>query len=72
MNYRKITAIIATERLEAVERALQSMQVDGISVSQVHGYGEYRNFYRSDLMTRYARIEIFCPAFRAQDIARST
>lgn len=68
--YRKVTAIMNTERLAEVEAALQAMKVSGISVSQVRGYGEYHNFYQSDMMCSHARIEIFCHTHQAEDIAR--
>jgi len=70
MKYRKITAIVAVERLEAVERALQIQGVDGVSLSQVRGYGEYQDFYKPDMMTRHARIEIFCRADEVESLVR--
>jgi len=69
MPYRKVTAIINTERLEDVEAALQVMKVSGVSVSQVRGYGEYHNFYQSDMMCSHARIEIFCQTHKVEGIA---
>jgi len=69
MQYRKVTAIVASEKLEEIERALQAIHVSGISVSQVRGYGEYHNFYRPDMMCRHARIEIFCRTPEAEAIA---
>lgn len=58
-DYRKITAIIQVERLEAVEKSLQAIAVPGISVTKVKGYGEYANFFSSDWTCEHARIEIF-------------
>lgn len=59
MEPRKITALIRSSVLEKVEERLQSLGVKGISVSQVKGYGEYANFYRSDWMVPHYRLEIF-------------
>ena len=70
MEYRKITAIINVEKLSAVEQELLRKKVPGISLTQVLGYGEYQNFYKSDMMCRHARIEIFCRAEEADGIAR--
>ncbi len=70
MEYRKITAIVTSEKLERIERELRAIRVSGISVSQVRGYGEYQDFYKPDMMARHARIEIFCRASEADDIAR--
>ena len=69
MQYRKVTAIVASEKLEEIEAALQRVNVSGVSVSQVRGYGEYHNFYSADMMCRHARIEIFCHVSRAEAIA---
>jgi len=33
--------------------------VPGMSVTKVHGYGDYRNFYTKGSMTDLARIEVF-------------
>jgi len=71
MEYRKITAIIENQRLEAVERRLEEVGVGGVTVSKVKGYGDYRNFYTRDWMTSHSRIEIFTDAGRADEIARA-
>lgn len=70
MDFRKITAIIRASQLETVEQALLATGVKGVSVTQVSGYGEYHNFYRPDMMTSHARIEIFAAADAAEAIAR--
>jgi nitrogen regulatory protein P-II 1 len=59
MKYRKVTAIINTDKLESVEARLQEIGVPGLSVTKVKGYGEYADFYSRDWMTQHARIEIF-------------
>ena len=69
MQYRKVMAIVTSEKLEDIESALQAIKVSGVSISQVRGYGEYHNFYRPDMMCRHARIEIFCHASKAEAIA---
>jgi len=69
MKYRKVTAILRYSFLEKVEQSLVSIGIDDISVTQVHGYGEYRNFYQADTMCEHARVEIYCLASQAKDIA---
>ena len=59
MGYRKITAIIRTSLLKKVEDELRTAKVRGLSISQVKGYGDYADLYRSDWLTTHARIEIF-------------
>lgn len=69
MKYRKVTAIIPSLTLVEVEKALMGLGVPGMSVSKVHGYGEYRNYYSNDTMSDCARIEIFTEAEKAKPIA---
>ncbi|HEC12732.1 MAG TPA: P-II family nitrogen regulator [Acidiferrobacteraceae bacterium] len=68
MEFRKITAIIRQEMLEAVETRLQEMGVSGVTVSQVKGYGEYANFYTRDWLVKHVRIETFIGRARADEI----
>lgn len=70
MDYRKVTAIVRRESLEKVENRLKEFGVNGISVGQVKGFGEYANFFRHDWMVTYTRIEIFAERSRAEEIAR--
>ena len=70
IKYKKVIAIIRCTLLEQVEKSLLNMGIKGISISQIHGYGEYHNFYKGDLMSEYARIEVFCMAKRADEIAQ--
>ncbi len=70
-KYCKVTAIIRCEVLEEVERIIVAIGVQGISVTQVKGYGEYADFYSRDCMTTHARVEIFTSAKRADDIAQA-
>ncbi|OFZ67823.1 MAG: hypothetical protein A2V79_03300 [Betaproteobacteria bacterium RBG_16_56_24] len=71
MDFRKVTAIIRCDALQKVEQRLQGMGVLGISVTHVKGYGEYENFYSRDWLTTHARVEIFTPARRADEIVQS-
>ncbi len=71
MNYRKVTAIIRCDVLEKVESVLRALEVHGISVTKVKGYGEYANFYSSDWMVSHARIEIFTDETQADSIAQA-
>lgn len=66
--YRKITAIVRFDQLDRVEKALQELQVSGVSVSPVKGYGEYADFFARDWMSPYARVEVFTSAEHADRI----
>lgn len=71
MEFRKVTAIIRPDCLEKVEKALQALEVPGISVTKVKGYGEYANFYTPDWMLTHARVEVFIGQHRAEQVARA-
>jgi nitrogen regulatory protein P-II 1 len=71
MGLRKIVAIIRNDALEKVEGKLVELQVKGISVTKVKGYGEYANFFKSDWMVTHSRLEIFTEETRADRIAEA-
>ncbi len=71
MNYRKVNAIIRRDVLEKVEKRLQAIGVQGISVTNVKGYGEYADFYTRDGMVSHARIEIFTHQKNAEKIVQT-
>ncbi|NOZ14157.1 MAG: P-II family nitrogen regulator [Acidobacteria bacterium] len=71
MEQKKITAIVRTGRLEAVEQALQAVGVKGITVTRVKGYGEHTNFFSSGWYCTHARIEIYTEKSRVQEIANT-
>lgn len=56
---KRVTAIVRRDQLEAVEKRLQSVGVDGITVSQVKGYGECASFFSDDWLVPHTKIEIF-------------
>ena len=58
MELKKITAIIRSDQLEALENRFKGPDLPGITVDHVQGYGEYANFFAKDWMSRYARAEI--------------
>lgn len=70
MEINAVIAIIRTDALDQVEACLQELDIEGISISQVKGYGEYEDFYSRDHMTVHSRLEIFTSASRAEEIAR--
>ena len=70
-DYCKVTAIIRCELLEKVEFKLQELGINGYSVMQVKGCGEYTDFFTHDCMTKHARVEIFTFADRAEAIAQA-
>jgi len=71
MIYRKVTAIFPHTDLEKVEQALLVLGVPGMTVSRSHGFGEYRNYYASDLMNDSARIEVFIETDKADNVVNT-
>jgi len=69
MQFRKVTAIIQNDRLQAVEERLKELGVPGISITKVKGFGEYADFYEADWMCTHMRLEIFIGVHRAEEIA---
>ena len=58
-DFRKVTASVRTEVLEAVEQRLPRAGVKGATVTHVKGYGEYADFFSHDWQVRHVRLEIF-------------
>jgi nitrogen regulatory protein P-II 1 len=71
MHFRKITAIINRLALESVEAALRDIGVAGISVTAVKGFGEYKDFFRSDWTSSHVRVEVFASAKRAEAVTHT-
>jgi nitrogen regulatory protein P-II 1 len=69
MELRNIIAIIPTTMLGNVEKQLQKIGVKGVTVTQVKGYGEYKDLLRESWLSTHARIEIFAAKTKADIIA---
>jgi nitrogen regulatory protein P-II 1 len=71
-----VTAVIKPHRLEAVTDALKDISVNGLTVSEVKGFGRQRGHtevyrgaeYTVDYVPK-VKIEIVCDAFDADKIA---
>ena len=71
MKFRKVTAIIRHERLEAVEACLKKHVVPGISVTEVKGFGEHKDFFKTDLLCEHVRVEVFIDVNQAESVAEA-
>jgi nitrogen regulatory protein P-II 1 len=69
MELKNIIAIIPTGTLGKVEKQLQKIGVKGVTVTQVTGYGEYKDLLRENWMVTHARIEIVTAKTKADIIA---
>ena len=71
MELKKIIAIFRNHLLEGVENRLRELDVKGITVSRVKGYGEYRQFFTEDGLSEEARIEVFTTEDKVDAIVRA-
>lgn len=69
MELKKVHVILRTNALKRVERRLEAMHVQNISVTHVKEYGEHEAFFAFRAVVRMARLEIFAEADRAEEIA---
>jgi nitrogen regulatory protein P-II 1 len=69
MHYSKVTAIVRVEKLEAVEDAVTMAGAGGMTVTEVYGRGELKNFFKKDRMVKHARVEIFTTGDQALILA---
>jgi nitrogen regulatory protein P-II 1 len=60
MKFIKINIFIPILSLPKVEEELKKINVPGVTISKVKGYGEKMNFFSKDWLETHARIEIFC------------
>ena len=71
MEFSKVTAFIWPDQVNKVEKALHAINVPGMSISQVKGYGEYADLYTTDWMVTHARIEVIVGADQAENVAEA-
>lgn len=71
MGYRKIIAIIDIERLDAVEAELKKLNIPGLSVSFVKGYGEYKNFFDKEWLKSNAKIDVFVHEHAVEEVVEA-
>lgn len=62
MDLKLIIANIRSDKLNAVEKRLEKLNVERINVAKVKGFGEYHNFFAANWLTTEVRVEIFTKA----------
>ena len=70
MKFRKVTAILRPQRLAKVEECLIKLNVPGISVTKVKGFGEHMDFFKPDWLCQHVRIEVFIDVEQAEKVAK--
>lgn len=71
MTFMNITATIGIDRLDAVESNLRKAGVPGVSITKGKGYGLYKNFFQPDFLITHARIQIYMPGERVEEIVEA-
>jgi nitrogen regulatory protein P-II 1 len=68
MELKKVNAIIRSGLLEEVEERLKRIDVRGLTVTRVKGYGEDKSIWARDWLGTHARIEIFTEKTKTDEI----
>lgn len=67
MNLKRILAVIRPEKQHAVEEALKTAGVPGVTISKVVGFGESVNLFRSDWHMAHVRLVVYA---KGEDVNR--
>lgn len=59
MSLKYVIAIVRPDVLGALEARLGSLQVRGMTVTRVEGFGEYADFFSRSHLTEHIKLEIF-------------
>ena len=70
MNYCKVVAIINITDYGLISEQLKSLHVPGVTVSKVHGYGDYVNEFAEFGFSENMKIEIYTSEEHAESIAQ--
>ncbi len=71
MSFQMVVAMFPELALEQVELDLMDLGVPGMTISRVHGLGEYRNYYTKDCMADCIRMEIFTETEKTREIVNT-
>ena len=71
MSMKCVIAVVPSDRLQALERKLATVHAPGLTTTKVKGYGEYKNFFASDVTTEHTKIEIFVEEASVEAITRA-
>lgn len=71
MALRYVIAVIRVSALEAVERRLTDIGVQGFTVVKVKGLGKHPSYFNRDPLSEEAKIEIVADEDRVESITRA-
>lgn len=69
MRLKYVVAVIRPDALDALEAKLASLQMRGLTVTTVRGFGEYVDYLAKSHLTEHIKVEIFVEESKAEAIA---
>lgn len=66
MNFKFVVAIVRPEDMKPLREKLRIVGVEGITLTKVKGFGEYRNYFAEDLLSEHVKVEIFAEDSKVQ------
>lgn len=69
MSLKYVVAVIRPDVLDALEAKLAGLQVRGLTVTKVRGFGEYMDVLAKSHLTEHIKVEIFVEESKAEAIA---
>lgn len=69
MNYCKVVAIMNITDYGIISQQLKQMHIPGVTVSKVHGFGDYINEYAEFGFSENLKVEIYTSEDQAEKIA---
>lgn len=69
MNYCKVVAIMNITDYGLISNQLKELNIPGVTVSQVQGFGDYINEYNEFGFSENMKIEIYTSQAQAEEIA---
>ncbi len=59
MSFVRVTLLVPLDKEQALEEALKQIELAGMVVVKVRGYGDHPNFYSTNWTTESAMFELF-------------
>ncbi len=71
MAFNEITATVDVLAMKIVRRELRKINVPGMTVFAVKGYGEHKNPFRRDLLQRHSVVRVIAPEDQTDHIVET-
>ena len=65
----KLTVILSSTEWPLLEELLLDHEAEGVTLSKVTGFGNYKNTFRNDLLSESFKVEIFTTKIKAEELA---